>query len=65
MTMNSKQAIVTLIEIILILIGGMFILNENVLSNVILDVLIRLVALIYCMAIFLISHKIKNKMEDL
>lgn len=65
MTMNGKQAIVTLIEIILILIGGMFILNENVLSNVILDVLIRLVALIYCMVIFLISHKIKNKMEDL
>jgi len=65
MTMNGKQAIVTLIEIILILIGGMFILNENVLSNVILDVVIRLVALIYCMAIFLISHKIKNKMEDL
>ena len=65
MTMNGKQAIVTIIEIILILIGGMFILNENVLSNVILDVLIRLVASIYCMAIFLISHKIKNKMEDL
>lgn len=65
MTMNGKQAIVTLIEIILILIGGMFILNENILSNVILDVLIRLVASIYCMAIFLISHKIKNKMEDL
>lgn len=65
MTMNGKQALVTVVEIILILIGGLFILNENVLSNVILDVLIRLVALIYCMAIFLISHKIKNKMEDI
>lgn len=65
MTMNGKQALVTVVEIILILIGGMFILNENVLSNVILDVLIRLVALVYCMAIFLISHKIKNKMEDI
>lgn len=63
--MNGKQALVTVVEIILILIGGLFILNENVLSNVILDVLIRLVALIYCMAIFLISHKIKNKMEDI
>lgn len=65
MTMNGKQALVTVVEIILILIGGLFILNENVLSNVILDVLIRLVALIYCIAIFLISYKIKNKMEDI
>lgn len=65
MSMNGKQAIVTIIEIILILIGGMFIINENVLSNIILDVVIRLVAFIYCIVIFLISYKIKNKMEDL
>lgn len=64
MTMNGKQALVTVVEIILILIGAMFIINENVLSNVLLDVLIRLVALIYCIAIFLISYKIKNKLEE-
>ena len=65
MTMNGKQAIVSLIEIIMLFIGALFILNERILNNVALDVLIRLIAIIYCAAVIYFSNLIKTKLEDL
>lgn len=65
MTMNGKQAIVSLIEIIMLMIGLCFICNENILSNVILDVIIRLLAIVYCGAVVYFSNLIKIKLESL
>lgn len=65
MTMNGKQAIVSFIEIIMLFIGLCFICNENILSNVILDVIIRLMALVYCAAVVYFSNLIKIRLEDL
>lgn len=65
MTMNGKQAIVSLIEIILIMVGLLFICNENVLNNIILDIIIRLLALLYCGCVIYFSNIIKIKLEDL
>lgn len=65
MTMNGKQAIVSLIEIILIFIGLLFICNENILNNVILDIIIRLLAIVYCGGVIYFSNLIKMKLEDL
>lgn len=65
MTMNGKQAIVSLIEIILIMIGFCFTCNENVLNNIILDIIIRLLAIVYCGAVIYFSNLIKIRLEDL
>lgn len=65
MTMNGKQAIVTLIEIILLMIGLCFTCNENILNNVILDIIIRLLAIVYCGAVIYFSNLIKIRLEDL
>lgn len=65
MTMNGKQAVVSLIEIILILIGLCFTCNENILNNIILDIIIRLLAIVYCGAVVYFSNLIKIRLEDL
>lgn len=65
MTMNGKQAIVSFIEIILLFIGLIFICNENVLNNVILDIIIRLLSIVYCAAVIYFSNLIKINLEDL
>ena len=65
MTMNGKQAIVSLIEIIMIMIGLFFICNENILNNVILDIIIRLLAIVYCGAVVYFSNLIKIRLEDI
>ena len=65
MTMNGKQAIVSLIEIILIFIGLLFICNENVLNNVILDITIRLLAIVYCGGVIYFANLIKLKLGNL
>ncbi len=65
MTMNGKQAIVSLIEILLVMVGMCFILNENILNNVILDIIIRLIAIVYCAAVVYFSNIIKIRLEDL
>lgn len=65
MTMNGKQAIVSFIEIILLFIGLFFICNENVLNNVILDIIIRLLSIVYCAAVIYFSNLIKINLEDL
>lgn len=65
MTMNGKQAIVSFIEIILLFIGLIFICNENILNNVILDIIIRLLSIVYCAAVIYFSNLIKINLEDL
>ena len=65
MTMNGKQSVVTLIEVIMLFIGLLFICNENILNNVALDVIIRLLAIVYCGCIIYFSNLIKVKLEDL
>lgn len=65
MTMNGKQAIVSLIEIIMIMLGLFFICNENILNNIILDIIIRLIAIVYCGAVVYFSNLIKIRLEDL
>lgn len=65
MTMNGKQAIVSLIEIILIMLGLCFICNENILNNIILDIIIRLLSIVYCGAVIYFSNIIKIRLEDL
>lgn len=64
MTMNGKQAIVSLIEIIMLMIGLFFICNENILNNIILDIIIRLLAIVYCGCVIYFSNLIKIKLED-
>lgn len=64
MTMNGKQAIVSLIEIIMLMIGLFFICNENILNNIILDIIIRLIAIVYCGAVIYFSNLIKIRLED-
>ena len=63
--MNGKQAIVSFVEIIMLFIGLFFICNENILNNLILDIIIRLLAIIYCAAVIYFSNLIKIKLEDL
>lgn len=65
MTMNGKQAIVSLIEIILIMLGLFFVCNENILNNIILDIIIRLIAIVYCGAVIYFSNLIKIRLEDI
>jgi uncharacterized MnhB-related membrane protein len=65
MTMNGKQAIVSLIEILLIMAGLFFICNENILNNIILDIIIRLIAIVYCGGVVYFSNLIKLRLEDL
>ena len=65
MTMNGKQAIVSLIEIIMLMIGLFFICNENILHNLILDIIIRVLAIVYCGGVVYFSNIIKIRLEDL
>ena len=65
MSMNGKQAIVSLIEIILIMLGLFFVCNENILNNIILDIIIRLIAIVYCGAVIYFSNLIKIRLEDI
>lgn len=65
MTMNGKQAIVTFIEIIMLMIGLFFICNENILNNLILDIIIRILSIVYCAAVIYFSNLIKIRLEDL
>lgn len=65
MTMNGKQAIVSLVEIVLIMIGLVFICNENILNNVIFDITIRILAIVYCASVIYFSNLIKIRLEDL
>lgn len=64
-TMNGKQAIVSFIEIIMLMIGLFFICNENILNNLILDIIIRILAIFYCAAVIYFSNLIKIRLEDL
>jgi hypothetical protein len=47
------------------MIGLFFICNENILNNIILDIIIRLIAIVYCAAVVYFSNLIKIRMEDL